>query len=339
MRKIWLCSLIDDEGKLSCVQFRWLIDATGGSPSMRAWTGVHSNSDWMRTRTGAIFGHFEKVDEFASHTPSHLDDTQTLFCGDDSAQHHVFEKGWMWALRFCNKVTSLGIVLPESNWPLKVSGEERTKYWQTVISRYPSIERMLHASRIVAPSGGLGFVHRLSRCNSSALGRGWVSLPNAYGFVDPLHSSGIAHSLSGVARLAEAFLGEPTRTNVLLNDYATDVREELEWIDTFVALCYRGLPSFNRFVALASYYFVAAIGFEQDVSFDPTHWPRGYMLAKDKQLRGDAESMFQTLLEGEIDSNRLVSKIRESIAPWNRVGLLDPIQKNRLAHTSATKPF
>ncbi len=333
----WQCTLANGDDPETPIQFRWLIDATGGSPGLRDWTGVRPNSDWMRTRTGAIFGHFRGVEDFAIQTPSYQEDLQNLFCGDDSAQHHVLEKGWLWALRFCNGVTSLGFVLPEGCWPTSLTAEERTTSWRTLVARYPSIERMLCSSEIVAPKSGLGFMRRLSRCNSSAMGKGWISLPNAYGFVDPLHSSGIAHSLSGVARIAEAFGGDERCTLNLLNAYAEDVHEELVWIDTFVALCYQGLPSFNNFVALASYYFVSAIGFEQDVALDPVHWPRGYMLAKDGSLRSQAEAMFKRVSENKSDSKELVETIQRSIAPWNRVGLLDPRQRNRLAHTVAPK--
>ena len=334
---MWQCTLASGDNQETQIQFRWLIDATGGSPRLRAWTGVQSNSDWMRTRTGAIFGHFRGVEDFAIQTPSYHEDLQNLFCGDDSAQHHVFENGWLWALRFCNGITSLGFVLPETSWPTTLKTEERSAHWQALVARYPSIERMLRSSEIVAPESGLGFMRRLSRCSNSAIGKGWISLPNAYGFVDPLHSSGIAHSLSGVARIAEAFGGDERCTLNLLNAYAEDVHEELSWIDTFVALCYQGLPSFKNFAALASYYFVSAIGFEQDVALDPIHWPRGYMLAKDSSLRSRAESMFKTVSENDMGSKQLVEKIQSSIAPWNRVGLLDPSQKNRLAHTTAPK--
>lgn len=333
----WQCTLANGDAQETRIRFRWLIDATGGSPGLRDWTGVRPNSDWMRTRTGAIFGHFRGVEDFAIQTPSYQEDLQNLFCGDDSAQHHVLEKGWLWALRFCNGVTSLGFVLPEGCWPTSLTAEERTTSWRTLVARYPTIERMLCSSEIVAPESGLGFMRRLSRCNSSAMGKGWISLPNAYGFVDPLHSSGIAHSLSGVARIAEAFGGYERCTRNLLNAYAEDVHEELAWIDTFVALCYQGLPSFNNFVALASYYFVSAIGFEQDVALDPVHWPRGYMLAKDSSLRSRAETIFKTVSENNIGSKQLVERIQNSIAPWNRVGLLDPCQRNRLAHTVAPK--
>lgn len=301
---------------------------------MRQWTGTCSDSDWMRTRTSVLFGHFRDVAPFAKTTPSYYDDISNLFCGDDSAQHHIVENGWMWALRFGNGDTSLGIVQPAVNESMEMATKDRLTVWQSWLKRYPSIESMVQPSTFVGPEGGLGWMARLSRCNDQAAGPGWVSLPTAFGFVDPLHSSGIAHALSGVARLSEVFLGRPSNITECIHEYARNVRSELEWIDTFVGLCYRGLPSFETFLGMCGYYFVSAIGFEKDVSRDPTHWPRGYMLTGESKLRNEAESMWNGLTSKQPIT---LEHVRRSIEPWNDVGLFSEQLRNRLAHTAADK--
>jgi tetracycline 7-halogenase / FADH2 O2-dependent halogenase len=330
----WSIQLSDVDGNRHSVRCRWLIDATGGSASMRQWTGVTPDSDWMRTRTSALFGHFSEVHPFASTTPTYSSDRRELFDGDDSAQHHVAGDGWLWALRFGNGVTSLGIVRPEGTWPNDLSQTGRRAAWNEWVGRYPSVDGMLAVSLHVAPDSGMGWMSRLSRCNSHAAGPGWVSLPTAFGFVDPLHSSGIAHALSGVARLAEAFMGPSNETEQALNAYACDVRTELEWIDTFVGLCYKALPTFEQFLWMCNYYFVSAIGFEQDVQRDPIRWPRGYMLCNDTNLRKVAESSWNRLSQG---GGHTMNEVRQAIGPWNTVGLLDPALKNRIAHSAANK--
>jgi hypothetical protein len=48
----------------------------------------------------------------------------------------------------------------------------------------------------------------MSRLWSRASGPGWAMLPTTAGFVDPLHSTGIAHGLRGVERIAELLLAD-----------------------------------------------------------------------------------------------------------------------------------
>jgi len=331
---LWKARLMGQNDQPHEVEARWLIDATGGSIGMRQWTGSRSDSDWMRTRTSALFGHFRDVAPFACTTPSYSEDLGELFDADDTAQHHVAQDGWLWTLRFGNGVTSLGIVQPEGTFPRELAENDRQCVWQEWIERYPSVRQMVATSNRIAPDGGLGWMPRLSRCNDRAAGPGWVSLPTAFGFVDPLHSSGIAHALSGVARLAEAFLGDASCVEHEVTKYATDVKNELIWIDTFVGLCYRALPDFEAFLGMCGYYFVSAIGFERDVAKDPMHWPRGFMLSQENRLRQAGEEMWQQALSGKKLS---LDWIRQSIAPWNNVGLLTANSRNRLAHTAAAK--
>ena len=330
----WQIHLLGPDNQPLEVHSQWLIDATGGSQGIRPWTGVQLDSDWMRTRTSALFGHFRDVAPFGCTTPSHQTDLQALFDGDDSAQHHLVQDGWLWALRFGNGVTSLGIVQPEGVCQRELSQVERERTWYEWLERYPSIHQMVAKSTRVGPENGLGWMARLSRCNDRASGPGWVSLPTAYGFVDPLHSSGIAHALSGVARLSETFLGCEGTVEQQIRKYALEVKNELRWIDTFVGLCYRALPDFEMFLGMCSYYFVSAIGFERDVAKDPMHWPRGYMLSDDRALREEGETTWQAASSRK---KITLDQIRRSIAPWNDVGLLSADGGNRLAHTAAKK--
>ncbi|MEQ1825894.1 MAG: FAD-dependent oxidoreductase [Pirellula sp.] len=334
----WTVVLNTADGASHRVNCRWIVDASGGSSGLRRHTGAEPDGNWMRTRTGAIYGHFRGVQPFARYAHQQSSDEMPLFDGDDSAQHHVLPNGWLWVLRFVNGVTSVGFVLKESEFPQRMDAVERQRLWIELCRRYPSIDEMLRSSELVSPTGGLCFASRLSRCNSAALGRGWLSLPTSFGFVDPLHSTGIAHALSGVSRVADAFLGPAANSQLLLEAYAIDVRTELEWLDTLVALCYRGLPSFEDFTALACYYFVSAIGFERDVSRNPGEWPRGYMLAKDERLRASAEEAFAVLRDRSHSAQKMADWVRASIEDWNDVGLLDPLFRNRIAHSGLTKP-
>jgi tetracycline 7-halogenase / FADH2 O2-dependent halogenase len=311
----------------------WMVDASGAGNALSEFVGNPPQQDWMRTKTQAVFAHFTGVAPFeVARSP---DDP---FCGDDAAQHHVLDRGWIWMLRFDNGVTSVGLVEPcQSDF----SSREPSVHFQSCIARYPSVAGLLCEAHQITPQGQMGFMPRLSRCRTLAAGPGWALLPVTFGFVDPLHSSGIAHALSGVARIANALLSNREACIVQLQQYAQDLRSEVEWLDTLVAGCYAAQPSFSRFSAFASLYFVSAIQFEKQLAADPTQWSHGFMQCRDPLLRSVAEELYSLLMHSpagtEASHDDFAARTQRAIEPWNTARLLDPAMRNRIAHSAAPK--
>ena len=178
----------------------------------------------------------------------------------------------------------------------------------------------------------------MSRCRSRASGPGWVALPTAYGFVDPLHSTGIAHALSGVLRVAELLFADSQVDSASSSrwvNYNAQLRSEIEWLDLLVGGCYQALPSFDSFCAYSAWYFASAIHFERVMSQDPSRWSKGYMNCEDMQLRSAVNSSYDVL--NKQGSANLRDLVRTAIAPWNDVGLLEPVSGQRIAHTAPPK--
>ncbi len=325
--------------RLQC-QARWLIDAGGAGDFSERWLGNQRDDAWMKTQTGSLFGHFRNVDSVVPElqTPFAIDPLAG-FHPDDSAQHHVTENGWMWMLRFDHGVTSVGIVQPTNHWKPIASLAGASLFWAKWISRYPSIQKMLTRSSPTEPNDHwLRWSNRLSRCRKHAVGEGWLQLPTAYGFVDPLHSTGIAHALSGVARIAELLIAEGSVdacTSSRWVNYDRQLRQEIEWLDLLVGGCYRSLPSFTTFCAFASWYFIAAIQFERVMARDPSRWTDGYLSCENETLRRKAEESFCRLSSQSEVSN--VASIRIGIEAWNDVGLMEPILGQRIPHTAPPK--
>ncbi len=319
---------------------RWLIDAGGGGDFSERWLGNQRDDAWMKTQTGSIFGHFHGVDGFAVHLNCDgADDPIAKFHADDSAQHHVADDGWMWTLRFDNGVTSVGMVQPTDRWQSIEALADAELVWRRWINRYPSIREMLARSRPVESNAPwLRWSNRLSRCRRRAVGDGWIQLPTAYGFVDPLHSTGIAHALSGVLRIAEELVQDGTVDSCHSSrwvNYDAQLRNEIEWIDMLVGGCYRSLPSFTKFSAFAAWYFVAAIQFERVMARDPSRWTDGYLSCENLQLRRKVvESYLQLTNQSDLAA---VDFIRKGIHAWNDVGLLEPIRGQRIPHTAPPK--
>ncbi len=329
---------IEDETRV--LKARWLIDAGGGGDFSERWLGNRRDDGWMKTKTGSIFGHFQSVEGFGSQVGlASANDPVAGFHVDDSAQHHVTDDGWMWMLRFNNGVTSVGMVQPKEHWKPIEKLDEAQIVWEQWVKKYPSISQMLSTAKPVENSSNcLRWSNRLSRCRQRAVGDGWVLLPTAYGFVDPLHSTGIAHALSGVLRLAELLVrdgsvdkGASSRWVV----YDRQLRSEIEWIDLLVGGCYRSLPSYATFCAFASWYFISAIQFERVMASDPSRWIDGYLTCDNEMLRKNVMESYKKLSRQDETAN--VKSIREGIHVWNDVGLLDPERGQRIPHTAPPK--
>jgi hypothetical protein len=58
------------------------------------------------------------------------------------------------------------------------------------------------------------------------------------------------------------------------------------------------------------------------------------MLSDDRALRQEGETIWQAASLGKTIT---LDQIRQSIDPWNNVGLLSAAGRNRLAHTAAAK--
>jgi FADH2 O2-dependent halogenase len=329
----------NEETILRSLRSRWVIDAGGGGDFSTTWLGNKQDDEWMRTKTFAVYGHFENVGSFNPMVgQSTSPDLRSDFFIDDSAQHHVTEDGWMWMLRFDSGITSAGVVLPLELQP-KHAPEETNTWFQGWCKQYPSIHGLMKSASLVNPAMGVQRSGRLSRCRARAVGEGWVMLPTAYGFVDPLHSTGIAHALSGVLRVAELLDQDGTvdrSTSDRWSQYDHQLRQEIQWLDLLVGGCYAALPSFDAFCAYASWYFVAAIAFEQKMVQDPSFWPEGYMQSGSEAMKAGALATYP-MSEQACSSVSMIDSIRDAIKPWNCVGLLDSPLGRRIPHTAPPK--
>ena len=324
------------EGKLGAEEeasASFLIDATGGGGALASALGIDRRDDTLLTRCGAVYGHFRGVDSWDRLQESTGNfSTTSPFRSDDAAQHHCIDGGWMWILRFRDDLASVGFVLPADVCRGLGAGGERSldEAWASMVSTYPSLALLLDGSRPVRP---LGLVPRMSRLWSRASGDGFAMLPTTAGFVDPLHSTGIAHGLSGVQRLADLLLAE-SFDEIGWQAYGEAVIDEVTWIDQLVSACYAVLPDFDRFRLASTLFFLATVQAEQGYGRGETTTLQGFLAARHAPLRAALLAARADLVAGgELDIDRL----RNRLAPFDPVGLLDPAARHRFAHTAVDK--
>jgi FADH2 O2-dependent halogenase len=350
--KRWQVTLMNKMG-IQPVYTDWIVDATGSVEFSSHHLGVTHSSSSFNTHTSAIYSHFEEMPLWF-HQPNDY-----LYPPDFSALHHLLDEGWLWMLRFENQRLSVGLVLEGESNP----GKER---WDEVLSRYPELELFL--SQRVQPSdlpAQWMTTGRIQRRADSAVGDGWVLLPHSYGFVDPMHSTGLAHTLHGVERVVEGILMESTHDqNAYFQSYQRSLKEEITLIDHLVAISLRCRHHPELFKAATMAYFVCTVSAEQDMVAKTTEQQESTLMEKSSSARTSFLSAhrpeFQTmasdiwdmicmedavidLLRDQQKTHECIQEIIEIIRPFDTIGLFDYVDeqaswkvKSQIPHTAVS---
>ena len=241
----------------------FVVDATGGSGQVLKVLNVASAADQLRTVSRAVFAHFQGV-RTVGEVLTELNESPAdhPFACDAAAVHHVLDTGWMWQLRFDDDTVSVGMVTADRKHSVGHSADFR----QTILPRFDFLQRQFEDAVIVRPTSGLQSTPRLQRLTSQAAGQNWAVLPHTAGFIDPLHSTGIAHPLFGIRRLARILLSNDSRRAAALAEYSASVISELKLIDRLVEGCYAALPDFGLWCDWCMLYFAAVTSMEQSTN-------------------------------------------------------------------------
>lgn len=317
----------------------WIIDATGSPQFSGKFFGTKSSSKGFHTNSMALFSHLKNAGTWSDYLKEHNFYTGDYpYNPDDSALHHLIEEGWVWMLRFNNDLLSTGVLI-DLNTHEVIGSENPKNEWLKILKSYPSLSILFVGSEIPDSPGRVIRTKRLQRRLNKTFGEGWVALPHTSGFVDPLHSTGIAHTLTGVEKIVHLFVNETDSTKRLkrLEKIETNYFKELSIIDLMVSTCYKSKCHFDIFTASVMLYFVASVSYEQRRIKGII--PETFLSADDEDLRGVIEevharisTMKSTMNRDE--SDRLIQWITEKIAPWNSVGLMDKSKRNMYRHTA-----
>jgi len=330
-RNGWTVAWKHENSTVQHAECRIVIDASGAAGVLGSRLGLTRLDASLETHTSAIYSHFRGVGSWDAQRQAAGDaSTLTPFCSDDAAQHHLLEHGWVWMLRFDGGVTSVGLVEP-GNPPSRSA--DLTRVWREALARYPSLWSLLTEADAVRPLTAAGPLRRLW---SEASGPGWAMLPTTAGFVDPLHSTGIAHGVHGVARVADLLLTDHHDGPQWLA-YGRDVVDEVCWIDQLVSVASATMTEPQLFNASCMLFFLATIRFEQQATAGTPPQRLGFLAADDRSLRTALSGQRQRLLEaaaGAAPVDTTIAELHEALAAWDTAGLFSPDASNRFAHTA-----
>lgn len=337
----WIFRALRPDGGIS-FKSSFYIDATGSPALLRQLLGIESSADGFQTDSRALYSHFNGVHRWSGILEnSGIPDNDYPYDPDHSALHHLMDQGWIWMLRFNDERTSVGIVLDRKRGRIQ-SVQPANEEWARLLDKYPSMKEVLRNSIKAPDPGRIISTGRLQRRLTRAHGPGWVALPHTAGFVDPLHSTGIAHTLTGIEKILDIlsqYWDQRRPMQSELEAYERSLFKELEFVDRLVAGCYKVLDRFELFNAWSMLYFAAAIMYEQQRlgGNKPSH----FLCAGEEDIVNIVNDSFdelQELLKGgsasHNEADRFIQNIRARITPYNIAGLLDPEANNMYRHTA-----
>jgi flavin-dependent dehydrogenase len=144
------------------------------------------------------------------------------------------KKGWFWYIPQHNNIVSVGVVAPyEYLFRERPDKDLETIYFEE-LDRCPGVKSRIAPGRRVAPyRAAKEYSYRSRR----AAGDGWVLVGDAFGFLDPLYSSGVLLALKSASMAADAVAEGLAKGD-------TSRAQLGKWEDAFV----RGMDRMRRLV-------------------------------------------------------------------------------------------
>jgi flavin-dependent dehydrogenase len=221
------------DGQMHEVAAKVVMDGSGQSSLIANKLGLRN--DIPDLKKAAIWGYFKNAMR---------DD------GDNSGatiiMHTDQKDSWFWFIPLSDDVTSIGCV-GDNEYMLKtgLSTEER---YQLELDRCPGLQsRLENAERV----GKLHVAKEYSYWTEQHAGQGWVLIGDAFGFIDPIYSSGVYFALVMGEKAADAViegLESGDLSGKQLSCWCDDFKSGSKWIRKLVDAFYTKEFSFGSFM-------------------------------------------------------------------------------------------
>ncbi|MEM0944681.1 MAG: tryptophan 7-halogenase, partial [Pseudomonadota bacterium] len=210
-------ALIQTEGaETRFFQAGLLVDASGRSTAM-AKLRDEKKPDPNNT-SAAIFGHFQGMPRAEGTRGGHI-------------RIHLTNPGWMWQIPLQDGITSVGWVAPGAH--MAGRGGAIEPFFHAHCARHP-IGKDLALAEATGPLRATGnFSYRAAE----AVGPGHIKVGDAYGFIDPIFSTGVHLALSSGVEAADTILAgraRPARAQALMAAYDRRIRERIGYVSWFI---------------------------------------------------------------------------------------------------------
>ena len=162
---------------------------------------------------------------------------------------HTEDKAcWFWYIPLANNVVSVGLVgdhkelLKGRGTPEQVFAEE--------LAKCPGVQRRIANAKRV---GDFNVAKEFSYTTKQHAGDGWVLVGDAFGFIDPVYSSGVFLALKSGEMAADAVVAGLRKGDVSaeqLNSWTPEFKAGMGWIRKLVHAFYTNEFSFGKFMKM-----------------------------------------------------------------------------------------
>jgi flavin-dependent dehydrogenase len=224
----------DADGTEREVQARVVIDASGQSSMIMSRLGLR---EWDPVlKKAALWTYWE-----GAYRDTGRDEGATLVVQTQGKQ------GWFWYIPQHNNMVSVGVVASYDYLFLNRPERDHEAIYFAEVERCPGIKTRIASARRVEPfRAAKEYSYRSRR----AAGDGWVLVGDAFGFLDPLYSSGVLLALKSASMAADAVaegLAKGDTSAAQLGKWEAEFVRGMERMRRLVCEYYDGF-SFGRFV-------------------------------------------------------------------------------------------
>ncbi|MFK8111639.1 MAG: NAD(P)/FAD-dependent oxidoreductase [Rubripirellula sp.] len=225
--------LRDADGNDHQVKCRVVIDGTGQQAFMAGKLGLKEvNPDLKKA---AIWTYYkDAVRGDGDHEGA------TIILNTES------KDSWFWFIPLSRGITSIGCVA-DTDYLLKGRGKPEEVFFEE-LKKCPGLKpRLMNATRL----GDIRTAKEFSYTTTQSAGDGWVLVGDAFGFIDPVYSSGVYFALEMGIRAGEAVVEGLQKNDVSgkqLGLWCEPFKEGAQWIRKLVRAFYTKEFSIGRFM-------------------------------------------------------------------------------------------
>jgi flavin-dependent dehydrogenase len=209
----------DEDGATRRWRAQFLVDASGRDTFLANKLGIKRRNP--SHNSAALFGHFTGARRLAGREEGNI----SMFW---------FQHGWCWFIPLKDGTTSVGAVC----WPyyMKSRKTDPTTFFLDTIALAPGLAERLRGAALTGPATATG--NYSYYCDRMA-GERYIIVGDAYGFIDPVFSSGVYLAMTSAflgADVVDGCLRDPRAAPRLYREFDRTVRRGLR---TFSWMIYR----------------------------------------------------------------------------------------------------
>lgn len=249
-----------DRREVTC---RVLVDATGQQALLANRLGLRQVNP--KLRKAAIWGHFRN----AIREPEGEPELTTII-------HTAGKRAWFWYIPLSGDCVSVGLV-SDAEYLLKGRGEPDKVFCEEAVA-CPGVAERLENAQLVER---LHVAREFSYTTRERAGDGWVLVGDAYGFIDPIYSTGVFLALRSGELAADAIV-----EGLRIGDLSST--QLAKWTPDFDA-------GVGRFRELVNAYYTDAFSFAKFIEQHPYHQRHLTDLLIGRAFTPEAESLVSDL--------------------------------------------